>query len=206
MRDHLIRKADYIYRTVHAPAISPKQLLLISFQRRDAYKTGDVTVAEFADVWNNPSKEGLHLMVPIQKFDASQNQMVDVRLSTQGIAVPDPKSPDGFQFFPVDPRMAAERWRLNSCKWDSSIKQFAELEELNPAKVSESRLLLRPKKVLEAHAAALFLKYGFDRDGLLPYEVFVKCASLFLPGFLLVLPRLGSADSLAAGRSNSPSD
>jgi hypothetical protein len=33
------------------------------------------------------------------------------------------------------------------------------------------RTLLRPKKVLEAHAAALFIRYGYDRDGLMPYEV-----------------------------------
>jgi hypothetical protein len=33
------------------------------------------------------------------------------------------------------------------------------------------KLLLRPKEVLVAHAAALFFKDGFDKDGLLPYEV-----------------------------------
>lgn len=72
MKDHLVRKAEYIYKTAHAPAISAKQLLLISFQRRDRYRTGDVTVAEFADVWNNPSNEGLHLMVPIQRYVRAQ--------------------------------------------------------------------------------------------------------------------------------------
>ena len=46
------------------------------------------------------------------------------------------------------------------------------------------KLLLRPKKVLEAHAAALFIKFGYDKDGLLPYEVFAN--SLFTtPGRLL---------------------
>lgn len=170
MRDHLIRKAQYIYRTAHAPAISPKQLLLISFQRRDQYRTGDVTVAEFADVWNSPSEEGLHLMVPIQKKDEESNQMVDVKLNIQGMP-----APGGKGMMPIDPRMAAERWRLNNCVWDSTLKQFAELEETNPIEMPRARLLLRPKKVLEAHAAALFLKYGFDKDGLMPYEVFVKC-------------------------------
>ena len=61
-----------------------------------------------------------------------------------------------------------EMWRLNNCQWNKKAEQLARMEAEGGK--AEGRLLLRPKRVLEAHAAALFLKYGFDKDGLMPYE------------------------------------
>ena len=47
---------------------------------------------------------------------------------------------------------------------------------------------LRAQEVLVAHAAAIFMKCGYDQDGLLPYDVF--CSVLFTgPNRLLGMVR-----------------
>jgi len=70
---------------------------------------------------------------------------------------------------------ALKRWR--ACPafplWGGD-PTLAELEEPDPKK---GKPLLRPKEVLVAHAAAIFMKCGYDEDGLLPYDVF--CNVLF---------------------------
>lgn len=59
MRNHLRRKARDIYERTHAPAVSDKQILQVAFLRKDSGRSGDVTVSEFAAVWN--SDDGLLL-------------------------------------------------------------------------------------------------------------------------------------------------
>jgi hypothetical protein len=41
--------------------VSGRELLLRAFRRADTTRTGDATVQEFTDVWNNP-ESGLRLM------------------------------------------------------------------------------------------------------------------------------------------------
>ena len=79
MRDHLTAMSERIYGTARAPAVSGKELLLRHFRRADITRTGDVTVQEFADVWNNP-EIGLRLMVPVLTKDIDTGNMVSVKV------------------------------------------------------------------------------------------------------------------------------
>ena len=84
MREHMEREAHRMYRSTHAPATSAKQLLLLAFQRFDKTRgggrerSGDVTVAEFAAVWNDP-EEGLRLMVPVLKKEGAKLKEVYIK-------------------------------------------------------------------------------------------------------------------------------
>lgn len=53
MREHIRRIADRTYAECKAPATTNKSMLSRAFERMDVTRTGDVTVQEFADVWND---------------------------------------------------------------------------------------------------------------------------------------------------------
>ena len=61
MRDHLNAMAQQVCARSQSPAVSGRELLLRAFRRADTTRTGDATVQEFTDVWNNP-ESGLRLM------------------------------------------------------------------------------------------------------------------------------------------------
>lgn len=153
MRNHVLRIVEAIYDRAKAPAVTPKMVLFRAFQRADVTQTGDVTVQEFCDVWNSPDT-GLHLMIPIQKFDEMEN-LVDVKIKKTV------KQADALALWEKSDRFPA---------WPNS-------EEAMAMESSRGYPLLRPKEVLIAHAAAFFMKYAYDKDGLLPYDVFIN--SLF---------------------------
>ena len=52
-------------------------------------------------------------------------------------------------------------------------------EEAEVEKCARGQEVLRPFPLTEAHAAAIFCKYGYTKDGLMPYEVFTR--ALFTP-------------------------
>jgi len=163
MRDHLNAMAAQVCARSQAPAVYGKDLILRAFRRADITRTGDCTVQEFADVWNNP-ETGLRLMVPVLMRDEESGNMVNVQVRTEMKVVD-----------------ALNLWQTgtNYPQWGPGEKFDAAVDMSR-----RGRTLLRPKKCLEAHAAALFIRYGYDRDGLMPYEVFAN-ALFTTPGRLL---------------------
>eukprot|EP00854_Cymbomonas_tetramitiformis_P018462 gene18462-22031_t len=124
MRNHVLRIVEAIYDRAKAPALTPKM------------------------------DTGLHLMVPIQKFDEMEN-LVDVYIKKTV------RQADALALWEKSDRFPA---------WSNSKEALA-------MESARGYLLLRPKEVLVAHAAAFFMKYAYDKDGLLPYDVFIN--SLF---------------------------
>ena len=161
MRDHLNTMAAQVCARSQAPAVYGKDLLLRAFRRADITRTGDVTVQEFADVWNNP-ETGLRLMVPVQTKDEESGNMVNVKVKA------DMKVAD-----------ALDLWQTgtNYPQWGPG-----EIQRSLGSFEAGGRCC-RPRSVGGARRA-LFIRYGYDRDGLMPYEVFAN-ALFTTPGRLL---------------------
>lgn len=160
MAEHMRRKANAKLQANNAPVEPAKNMLLNAFKRMEDErhggdklgKTGDVTIREFAYVWNS-----IGLLAPVRKKDSS-GQLMRVRIRND-----------------VDPSDALSSWRQCDSYplWDSDTNEsLAELEATS--KGHRGKQLLAPKRVTEAHAAALFLKHGYDKEGLMPYDVFVN--------------------------------
>ena len=65
-----------------------------------------------------------------------------------------------------------------------SFEQVKLLEEVTRTVDGKTITATKPKKMSQAAAAAVFVKYGYDREGYMPYEVFIK-ALLASPSRLL---------------------
>lgn len=164
MSEHVRRMSWEALKKNQAPSDPAKRILKRAFMRYEQRRhnneklglTGDVTVKEFTEVWNE-----LGLKAPVLR-QCKDKHFERVRIKRD-----------------VSDSEALSRWRNSEHYplWDSERDE--DLAELEPEKGEPFRELLAPKRVTEAHAAAIFLKYGYDRDGLMPYDVF--CNALLTP-------------------------
>ena len=145
MREHLWRYCTAVRKKYKSPCISEYQYLTKVFSDYDKAKmpklegqakvetTGDVSVREFLDIWNNEIR-----LYRRQKLrDPESGILVCAKIVT-----------------------------------DENGKEVFE-------KPSRGEEVLLPFKLTEAHGAAIFCKYGYNKDGLMPYDVF--CRSIFTP-------------------------
>ncbi|CAG9465779.1 unnamed protein product [Pedinophyceae sp. YPF-701] len=83
------------------------------------------------------------------------------------------------QFIIVDPhntgRISVQQF-LQVWQNNLRLREYEERWEQNPVTKRSSRTLIPGRRLILSRgaAAALFVKYGFDKDGLLPYKVFVN--------------------------------
>ena len=145
MREHLWRYCTAVRKKYKSPCISEYQYLTKVFSDYDKAKmpklegqakvetTGDVSVREFLDIWNDEIR-----LYRRQKLrDPESGILVCAKIVT-----------------------------------DENGKEVFE-------RAGRGEEVLLPFKLTEAHGAAIFCKYGYNKDGLMPYDVF--CRSIFTP-------------------------
>ena len=163
MRQSIERHAAAANAAAQAPAMSAKFFLMRRFKLRDVRGLGNVSVPEFCELWNEPVKWD----DAAAAREASGLPQVSGRLLMRRVRVQDPVTQEWICGEIATDYKTGREIVKRAPPGKEKLAFYTSVDEQGNVHVG----------CTEAHAAAIFVKYGYDVDGLLPYDVF--CNTLF---------------------------
>lgn len=163
MRHSIERHAAAANASAQAPAMSAKFWLMRRFKLRDHRGLGNISVPEFCEVWNEPVKWD----DAAASRAASGLPQPSERLLMRRVKVQDPATGEWICGEIATDYKTGKEVVKRSPPGKEKLAFYTSVDERGNVHVG----------CTEAHAAAIFVKYGYDVDGYLPYDVF--CNTLF---------------------------